>query len=46
MATEQSTDDCMPECDTDEQDFMDDWVQYTYETFGPNSPEYQEVKIK
>ena len=24
----------------------DDWVQYTYETYGAESPEYQAARIK
>jgi len=45
MAIEQSTDDQedWPEL---KPDFKDDWVQYTYETYGAASPEYQAAKIK
>ena len=45
MAIEQSIDE-LEECRVEEADLMDDWVQYTYETFGANSPEYQAARIK
>lgn len=49
MATDQSTEQDWKELERellDEADFKDDWVQYTYETFGADSPEYQATKIK
>lgn len=30
----------------DDVDEMDDWVQYTYESHGANSPQYQDARIK
>lgn len=55
MVTDQSTDNEMTEADWQElieeltpteADMMDDWVQYTYETYGASSPEYQAARIK
>lgn len=49
MAIEQSTeteDELFPELIMTEEDVQDDWVQYTYETYGHDSPEYQAAKIK